>query len=371
MNNIDFISLYHSYVNEFVNKIVVNHRAKLSDLEKDKLFIKFTTSPFIAPELQIKLENKIKKAKVYDYIFTLKINNKLVDFHFISDKKLRTINNLAKHYFFVTFLQLNSGKKLEYLDNIFINIITVDVPKKLSVPITIGDINSASTEIHNDSFGGSIFIWRNDELEKVLVHEALHSFLYDYDIINQKLIPPLKQLEDKIDKNGKGLNINEAYTELCASFIMCLFKLSKKVSKTNAKEILNKELKTLLNYSLTTCAKLFQKYDIEDIQACTNIDQIDGCKYHQQASAFSYLVIKTALLWTILKNCRSKVRKYTDKVKCLEDFLGIGFTGRIGESYQDIIVRVLKNEKFNNAITKKMTKKFRGRPEKFYFSIFH
>jgi len=196
-----------------------------------------------------------------------------------------------------------------------------------------------------------------------------NSYLYDYDIIKQKLLGPLKDLENKIDKNGKGLNINEAYTELCATFIMCLFKIGKKMNRIESKKILNKEIKKSLEHSFKTCGKLFAKYKVDDSNKCTNIDKIDGCVYHQEASAFTYIVIKTALLWMIIKNCKSKIKKYTDKIKCLEDFLSIGFVGKIGESYQDIIINVLKNEKFNKIINKYIKNK--GRPGNLYFTIFH
>lgn len=367
MNNIDFISLYHSYINNFLPNIILTKKIKY--LDKKNIVDKYFDSPFISQQLKEKLNEKIKDVKIYDYIFVLDLPQGMINFHFISDKGLKSINKLKKYYFYLIYLQIHSGKKSLYLNDIYIYLITVKVPKKISVPITINDINSACTAIHHPRFGGPIFIWRSDEIEKVLVHETLHSLLYDWDIIEQKLKPELKKLEEKIDKNGKGLNINEAYTELCATFIMCLFKIGQKMNKQEAKKVLRSQLKKVLEHSLKTCGNLFKKYNIEYANSCTIVSNIDNCGYHQQASAFSYIIIKTALLWTLMKTCKLKNKKSTDKIQCIEDFLSIGFTGKIGESYQDLVIKILGNKKFNEIINKYI--KIKGRHGNLYFTIFH
>ncbi len=367
----DFIKLYHSYRNVFLPDIKLFEKKKLRTLEKKKIFFNYIQSPFISKDIKEKLEKKIDKTSIYDYLYKLELPQGIVNFHFVSDRNLKTINRLKKFYFYLIYLQLNSKKKYKYLDDVFINIITVDIPKKLSVPINIDDINSASTVINHPRFGGPIYIWRTDEMEKVLIHETLHSLLYDWDIIDQKLNEDLRKLEKSIDKDGKGLNINEAYTELCATFIMCLFQLSKRIGKREAKVKLKKILKKVLDHSFRTCAKLFRKYQIKDCSACTDVSNMAACTYYQEASAFSYIVLKTALLWSIMKNCKIKDQKVTDKVKCLEEFLSIGFNGRIGELYQDYLVKILNDKDFNSEINKYIEKRGKGRPGKFYFTIFH
>lgn len=358
MNYIDFIKLYHSYINNF--KIEFVSKNEITDLDKKNIYENFVSSPFISNELKEKLLKKFQ-SKIYDYIFPLNTSNGLINFHFISDKSSKAINNLKKYYFFIIYIVLSIGKN-NFLPNVFINIITVNVHKKISRPITINDINSASTKIHHPLFGGPIYIWRNDEIEKVLIHETLHSVLYDYDIISQELNPELKKLEQTIDINGRGLNINEAYTELCATFIMTLF--------NKKKSSILKQLNEMLKHSLENCAKLFEKYDVNDPRKCTLINELDKCLYYQEASAFSYIVIKTGFLWAILKNCKLN-GKQLNKIKCMEEFLSIGFTGRIGEKYQEMIVGILRNDEFNKSIEKYMGKTERGRPKNFYFTIFH
>jgi len=369
MNNIDFISLYHSYINKYYKNIKLHSIQQVDNLGKKNILHEYFDSPFLSNELRIDLEEKISRVNIFKYTYIVKLPQGYVSFHFISDKNLKSINNLKKYYFFVIFLQINSGKNYLYLDNVYINIITLDVPKIYTNSICINDINSASTIITFPKLGGQIYLWRTDELEKVLIHETLHSIFYDWDIINQKLNDDLLLIEKKISTNGKKLNINEAYTELCATFIMCLFELGKNLNKIESKKKLKIILKRVLEHSLKTSGKLFSKYKIKDSSQCTNVDKLEGCSYHQSASAYSYIIMKTALLWTLMKKCKLRDRKQTDKIQCIEDFLSIGFTGVIGYSYQKIIIKILKDKSFNREVTKRLKNK--GKLGNMYFTIFN
>lgn len=369
MNNFDFIKLYRSYINNFIENVKINSIVQLNDSEKRELFSEFDKISFLSENLNGKLGQKIIGMNIMRYIYTLNINGENINFIFISDLKKNQIEKLKKYYFFVVYLAINSGKTHKFLQNCYINILPLSIHKKLSKPITVDDINSGATSIY-DKLGGPICIWRKDEMAKVLVHEALHSMKYDMDIIKQKLISDLKKIENKIMRNEGALNINEAYTELCATFIMCLFKAKKNMSKSDTKKVLKTQLKKMLIHSFKNCARIFKKYNIEDSKSCTLIKNIHSCNYHQEASAFSYIIIKTALLWALTTQCRYRNgHKVSDRLKCLEQFLSIGFAGHIGESYQKVIVEVLSNEKFNKEINKYISKS-KGTGN-FFFTIFN
>lgn len=369
---IDFISMYYKYINEYLPQIKLSSKRILSDVET---FLKNTDSPFLSDNFKEELL-KMTKIKLYEYTYILNLNQGPVHFHFISNKNLKSINKLKKYYFFVIFLRLNynnSYKTLPFTNNVYINIVTVNTPKKILVPVSVDCINSASTIIYNNHYGEAITIWREDEIEKVLVHEALHSIHYDFDIIHQQLIPELKHLEQIIDKEGKGLNVNEAYNELGTIFIMSLFALGKKeVDKKRAKKIVKDVLLKELKHSLKNCGMLMSKYGIDNVEKCTFINNLNDCNYYQTASAYSYIVIKTALLWSLLNNCKCK-GKHTDKFKCIEDFVSLGFWGSIGKSYQNLVVKIMENKEFNKIINKEIRKykNKKGRPETLYFTIFH
>ena len=332
--------------------IPIDSKHILSKEEKEKLLQYFKYSPFLSEEIAKKMEKHTKN--ITRRTFKLNLPQGDVHFHFVSNLSTTIINRLAEHYFFVVFLRLhynNKYKALPFVDNVYINLLPVNVPKKLEAPMTINSINSASTNVYPEMYGGPIYIWRMDDIEKVLIHEALHSLHYDYSIINQQLLPQLQTIDSIIGK----LNINEAYTELCAVFIYNLM-LSK--GKTDFRKIFNKDLE----HSLDNCAQLMQKYEI------TNINNLVLENYTQDASAYSYILLKTGLEWLMLKECESRHKKRTDRLQCLEDFISLGFWGNVGENYQNILLSIIYNEKFAKKIVKHMEEK-RGRPKKFLLSL--
>jgi hypothetical protein len=202
-------------------------------------------------------------------------------------------------------------------------------------------MNSGSTHIHSDHYDGHIYLWRKDDIEKVLIHEALHSVHYDIDIINQSVIPELRALE----KDGfNKLNINEAYTELCAIYLYNILKLSPTAPNRLNKKLLRNYLLEDLQYSLQNCAKLLKANNIH------SITDLYLQNYKQDAAAFSYIILRTGLLWSLLTKCKSKTKKHTDRLECLDDFLKIGWVGRIGVYYQYLLLDIIKNRAFAKEI---------------------
>ena len=206
----------------------------------------------------------------------------------------------------------------------------------------IHEMNSASTHIHIDNYDGDIYMWRKDDIEKVLIHEALHSVHYDMDIINQIVIPELKALE----KDGfNRLNINEAYTELCAVYLYNILKLSPKTSIGTNRRLFRAFLLKDLEHSLQNCARLLR---VNGIHSFKNLQDLQG--YCQEAAAFSYIILRTGLLWSLLTKCKNKTKGRTNRLECLDDFLRIGFVGRIGVYYQYVLLDIIKNEAFAREI---------------------
>lgn len=366
--NVDFIDMYFDYIKNYQRSIKLFEKKEFEPIEKEELIRLFKRSPFLSQDLGDKLEKKILSEHIRDYIYKLDLSQGTVFFHFVTDKNIKTINKLAKYYFFVLFLRLNYNnvyKRLNFPEHVYINIVGLDEPKRISVPITIDDINSASTIIFENLYGGPIFIWREDELEKVLIHETLHSMHYDWDLTTQKMNGNILKIANNIN-GGRDLSVNEAYTELCASFLRALFELGdrqmdKRTAKKKLKDVLEKELK----HSFENCGKLLFKYEIDDFSKLISGE----CNYKQEANAFSYIIVKTGLLWSILENCKSRIDKHTDKLKCLEDFLGLGFWGSIGGDYQRLVEEILEDESFINLVNKNIKKKV-GRPENLFFTIF-
>jgi hypothetical protein len=234
-----------------------------------------------------------------------------------------------------------------------IYIFPISESKKFVKNMGIHEMNSASTHIHTDNYDGDIYLWRKDDLEKVLIHEALHSVHYDMDIINQMVIPELKALE----KDGfNRLNINEAYTELCAVYLYNILKLSPKATIGTNRRLLRALLLKDLEHSLRNCARLLR---VNGVLSIKNLQDLRG--YRQEAAAFSYIILRTGLLWSLLTKCKSKTKGRTDRLECLDDFLRIGFVGRIGVYYQYVLLDIIKNIAFAREIMRHMDRQPRGK----------
>ena len=328
---------------------IESQQAITNESEKKNILKLYLSSPFFSPLLTKKMEKIIKTASIHDYGIPLDLEGQgVVYFHFISNLSKKKIEKLMYYYFFVIYLRtkLVSSQPIKFNSELAIYIFPIAESKKFVKNIGIHEMNSASTHIHSNYYDGRIYIWRKDDIEKVLIHEALHSIHYDLDIINQSIIPELKSLE----KDGfNRLNINEAYTELCAVYLYNILKLSPKDTIRKNRKKLRELLIIDLEYSFQNCARLLK---VNGIQSIKDLLHLEG--YHQEAAAFSYIILKTGLLWSLLTKCKSKTKKHTDRLKCLDDFLKIGWIGRIGIYYQYILLDIIKNREFAREIMRHM-----------------
>jgi len=320
-----------------------------NEAEKKTILERYLSSPFISTTLGKKLARLIQTSKIHDYIVSLDIERQgTVYFHFISNLSKHKIEELMRYYFFVIYLRTKFPKNtpIQFNSNLVIYIFPIAESKKFVKNMGIHEMNSASTNINRDNYDGNIYLWRKDELEKVLIHEALHSVHYDMDIINQRVIPELRSLE----KDGfNRLNINEAYTELCAVYLYNILKLSPRAKIGEIRKKLRALLMKDLDNSLQNCARLLKA---NGIKAINTLQDLQG--YRQEAAAFSYIILRTGLLWSLLTKCKSKTKKHTDRIECLDDFLRIGFVGRIGVYYQYVLLDIIKNKAFAQEIMQYM-----------------
>lgn len=163
------------------------------------------------------------------------------------------------------------------------------IPKKYPTMgniIGVDHVNSAMSYI-NPYSNGDIYIWRQEELLKVLTHEMLHSLRFDYFAQN-------KQLNDLIQgyfNVNNYINANEAYTEALATILHCMFLNIE--NGENMRESIRKIINEV-NYSHQQINKLliFNGFD--------NLDELkrENCNiiFAQNTSVFSYYILKTALL---------------------------------------------------------------------------
>lgn len=286
-------------------KKIVNNYATI-DNKKDLNLIKneFNDIKFLSNKIKEQIINIINNKKIK--LIKISIFNHNINLY----THLDNYNTFILIYFllFIPFLNKNSKIKRVKLQKIYIFPIKYNkfIPKKFEY-INEEHINSACTFVYKNMLGGEIFIWRMDELMKVLIHEMIHSFLYDYHLFDSNNI---KYINKSIFKNINSLNLNEVFTEIKTTFYFISLKLFlfNKESRlcrnkfiNNLNLILNEELK----YSIKNCKIILNYYNLSNINKLLT--------FTQNASIFSYIVLKSSLLFNIIKSDRYLFNKIDSK----------------------------------------------------------
>lgn len=150
------------------------------------------------------------------------------------------------------------------------------------------EINSASCDVMKYE-NGNIYIWRKEEVKKILIHELLHCLNYDSDFFWED---NEKKFWDNYVKNNfninKYINLNESYTETLTTIINCI------INSIETNNSFKDNLKKEQNYSMEQLDKIL-KYN--GFMYVDELEKKNGDKiFPQETSIFSYFIIKSALL---------------------------------------------------------------------------
>ncbi|AYV76057.1 MAG: hypothetical protein Terrestrivirus4_105 [Terrestrivirus sp.] len=164
------------------------------------------------------------------------------------------------------------------------------------------NINSGSSIM-----GINVMIWRKEEVHKVLFHELIHFFGFDFHSHNHGYAELRKYVMDTYNVRVVD-SPNESYTECIATIIHSLF----------VSFYTHKSFSDVFRYEL-----LFTLYQVSKILSFYKISTIDELGYKiitQTTSVFSYFFIKGLLLFNI-----DKVFDFIGQIK------GIKITSRVSE----------------------------------------
>lgn len=156
--------------------------------------------------------------------------------------------------------------------------------------IGIREVNSGCSIINNKY--NKIYIWRHEEVNKVLIHELIHSLDLDPVIGNDSSNYYL--LSSYFSYCPNKINLFEAYVEYLATILNILFFMS----KNNIKFIeFNQYIKTEITFGYKQFSKILQFngiYNFEEfyIKNSLNIK----CKFKEKTSVFMYYFCKLILL---------------------------------------------------------------------------
>lgn len=291
INNIKSINNYYD-MPIFYNKLIKNE-LKQEDLYKEKsdildiinnpikerikLHENIYNNDFVTLDIQHISEST--DIKYYEYKFK---NHKI--FIYELENKIN-INFIITILNFLESIAIKFNKKIYPIDLIIIN---TNKLKKITNTILLGpeNINSGATYPTKN-----IFIWRNEELYKVLIHELIHFYKFDDDIYYQSEI---NKTNYTYCINGSIIDrYNEAYTETFAVLIHNY--LISKIKNIDYNKLLENEI----NFSLFQCKKILNFYNITNFIELINKNN-NKCIL-QNTSVFSYFFYKTALLLNLEK----------------------------------------------------------------------
>ncbi len=278
---------------------------------------KIITSSFMPSEIKTYLikHNILTQKCIFN------INNQLITvfLSYLSSSQIQNMNKAKINKFFndrikLIYLWLHVSNK--YRDSKCSNTVTINIylsdlykilPEK-GVPLDEENVNTAITTscVKN----GQIFIYREEEWFKVLMHETFH--VYGMDFTNRMHIS--QDFQDLMDKKVSDiisvkteLRFFETYCEISAEWLNILFYTYFNLHGQSSQNIINQFYKNLVYekiFSIVQSEKLLNHYGIEYMNIFnrepTNITSINN-QYKEKTYVLSYNIFKAVYMFNLEK----------------------------------------------------------------------
>ena len=302
--------------NEYYNKhkSVIDSNYDTAPMPKD-IFTRFTSE---------RAKVIIRNHKLFTHIYKLSICGVTIQLRIHVKKKLDTlirqhIKRIITRIIFVIYFFKDATCNTKELLNIDLFIIDSKktIPKNRKTKLDVDNINSGYTSFISNG-DKNIVIFREEEINKILVHELIHFFYLDFYIVDCNI--------------SKFLNVkpnlefipNESYTEFM-TIILHSGLLSKETTGliTHSFNILHTE--TL--FGLFQCAKILFHYNYESIEdffipyRMNKLNNNNNSGFYQNSCILSYFFIKTSFLINIDKSTRflEDETNHSHKVSCSDN----------------------------------------------------
>ena len=251
------------------------HRSLSTDLNKH-LIVNFDIDEDLKVNLNYYFKNNFSNLELFHVLRILSIVNNVKNYKYKTSKINKKLD--------LHIWKSNQEKKLSKSSKIDF--------------LTQYNVNSGSATNGNK---GRVYIWRNEELIKVLFHELNHFFRLDLDHYNtntksiREIYDNTKVLQNKFDNEELVQyqdSINESFTDFTAFILQSLYMLNSKKNFWNYFDIDRK-------FALLQCAKVLQYYNFPSYSCFIGREEDDkgGSKYLKATTnIFSYYVVKAALL---------------------------------------------------------------------------
>ena len=304
-----------------LKKIKINQVCSKSNPEKvDIKELKY--SPFIAKEHLKKIEEDNwslikRKCTLNDFTWTVHQYNSESNERFNELSVSRIAYILALH---------------NYNDNVKLNIYLYPTKFKKEItrdkkwkPVNINGGMTSSTSSTRD-----VYVWRYEEMPKVVLHEMVHAMQIDDALFENNLSKRFINEFGLMSSNY--INVFESYTEIVAG-IMNIMLFCIENNKDNLYDLLNIER----NWSLFQAAGVLKVSGYEDIEKFLG----NKDKLIQETNVFSYYILRSAHMYSI--------EKY---LKWMEENVEEGFRlkNEASDDYYELSMEAINNEEYKGII---------------------
>tara|TARA_Y100000768_G_C23980035_1_gene685200 strand:- start:385 stop:1620 length:1236 start_codon:yes stop_codon:yes gene_type:complete len=230
-----------------------------------------------------------RKIKVYFALFSVDSNSN-IDF----DKYNEYIKNIIM---WLHICNKYSTQKCSNTLNIFFYLTPFKkvLPNNNSEIIGHKHVNTGMT--YRCTFNNEIFIYRNEEWFKVLIHECFHSYGLDINTNDNNI---LKEKIMKIFPINSSFNIAETYTEIWARILNSSF--CSYISSNNEDDFelfLNFSLQIERLYSIMQLNKILEFMNLEYRNLWDNDDiskKLRNILFKEESNAFCYYILSAVLM---------------------------------------------------------------------------
>jgi hypothetical protein len=270
--------------------------------------------------LSKKMTHKIKSTNYNLYKYTRKLKNININL-LVYDPIKNSYNQYLIENIILRIKKMVGLCKNNTLQQLDITIFLLNEKKKITENtsiIGINEVNSGCSIINN--IHNKIYIWRDEEVYKVLIHELIHSLDLDPISSNNSFN---KLFLSKFSYCSKEVNLFEAYVEFWATIINILFIMSYAEGGTaSVKELENyieneivfayKQTSKILRYNGINNFKDFYFYK-EDL-----FNDNEMCNFKEESNVFMYYFGKLLLLINydyVFKLCEHACNGYIINIK--------------------------------------------------------
>ena len=296
-------------------------------------------SRFTAPSIQNIIQNKVVYCSGYELIIcgvTVKLQfYALKKWTNKSDIFSRIMRIIKRILFVIYFFKDNTCNTKNILDmDIFLIDIKKKFPSKRMVKLDVENVNSGFTSFMSDGVK-HIITFRDEEKDKIVVHELIHFFYLDFHSLNCDL--------SKIVNVKPTLEFipNESYTELMTIiFHTALISIESHGDLRIASIILQTEL----FFGYFQCAKLLFHYGYKHVDDFFTPYNGTTEAFYQNSCVISYYFIKTALL--------SRFDLTTEFLKDRMNNYKIDCADHTKDAYKTLFIRCLNDPIFKQNVQK-------------------